>query len=98
LPAPFFVSMGAEGFVAMTAFVLVHGAWVGSLYWRAVAQKLRSSGHDVYAPSLTGMGSRSHLLSRGTDLNLHVQDVANLVTYEDLHGIVLVGQGTAAMS
>jgi pimeloyl-ACP methyl ester carboxylesterase len=75
----------------MAAFVLVHGAWVGDLYWRNVARRLRSAGHEVYAPSLTGMGARSHLLSRGTDLDLHVQDVVNLVTYEDLREIVLVG-------
>src|SRR5918999_1465728 len=72
-------------------FVLVHGAWHGGWCWARVARLLRAAGHDVYAPSLTGLGDRSHLLAPGIDSQLHVQDVANLLEYEDLSSVVLVG-------
>jgi pimeloyl-ACP methyl ester carboxylesterase len=56
----------------MTAFVLVHGGWHGGWCWRFVAAALRRSGHDVYTPSLTGLGDRVHLARPGIDLELHI--------------------------
>ena len=53
----------------MATFVLVHGSWAGSVVWRELAPRLRKAGHDVYAPTLTGIGARKHLLSREIDLN-----------------------------
>ena len=48
----------------MATFVLVHGGWAGSVVWRLLAPRLRKAGHEVYAPTLTGIGARKHLLSR----------------------------------
>jgi hypothetical protein len=64
----------------MKTFVLVHGSWAGSVVWRELAPRLRKAGHDVYAPTLTGIGARKHLLSREIDLNTHIQDVIGLST------------------
>jgi pimeloyl-ACP methyl ester carboxylesterase len=71
-------------------FVLVHGAWHGGWCWRRVADVLEKDGHKVYAPSLTGNGDRSHLLSKDINLDTHIADIANLVLWEDLKDICLV--------
>lgn len=76
---------------SMAIFVLVHGAWSGSFVWHLLAPLLRSAGHDVYTPSLTGLGEREHLLSPAIDLTTHVMDVANALYFQDLRDVVLVG-------
>ncbi len=58
----------------MATFVLVHGAWGGGWCWKDVAPLLRATGHDVYTPTLTGVGERAHLLNPTIDLRTHVQD------------------------
>jgi pimeloyl-ACP methyl ester carboxylesterase len=77
----------------MTAktFVLVHGAWHGGWGWVRVADRLRARGHIVFAPTLTGLGERVHLLRPGIDLSLHVADVLGVIKYERLNDVVLVG-------
>ena len=75
----------------MTDYVLVHGAWRGSWTWTRVRRLLAAEGHQVFTPTLTGLGERSHLLSRDVVLDTHVADVANLMIWEDLRDIVLVG-------
>lgn len=72
-------------------FVLVHGAWHGGWCWRRVADLLEKKGHKVYAPTLTGLCDRSHLLDGKTNLSTHITDVANLIAWEGLKDIVLVG-------
>ena len=63
----------------MDNFVLVHGAWIGGWYWRPIAQKLRAAGHEAYAPTLTGLGERIHLMNPRINLDTHVTDVANVM-------------------
>ena len=75
----------------MTTFVLVHGAWNGAHGFTKVRRLLRAAGHEVFTPSLTGLGERSHLSSPQVNLTTHVLDVSNQVLYEDLHDIVLLG-------
>jgi pimeloyl-ACP methyl ester carboxylesterase len=75
----------------MTNYVLVHGAWHGSWCWARVRRRLSAEGHEVFTPTLTGVGERSHLLSRGVGLETHVLDVVNLLIWEDLRDVVLVG-------
>jgi pimeloyl-ACP methyl ester carboxylesterase len=75
----------------MTTFVLVHGAWAGAHGWRAVRSLLNAAGHDVFTPSLTGIGERVHLASPLVDLTTHVNDLVNQIVFEDLRDIVLVG-------
>jgi pimeloyl-ACP methyl ester carboxylesterase len=72
-------------------FVLVHGAWHGGWCWRMVAQRLRAAGHQVFTPTLTGLGERAHLLTPQTDLETHITDITNLIITEELEEVVLVG-------
>jgi len=75
----------------MTKFVLVHGAFQGSWVCARVARKLREAGHDVYTPTLTGLGERSHLVDRAINLDTHIQDVVNVFKYEDITDAILCG-------
>lgn len=75
----------------MATIVLVHGAWSGAHGFRKIRPLLRSAGHEVYTPCLTGIGERSHLASPQINLTTHVHDLVNTILYEDLNNIVLVG-------
>jgi pimeloyl-ACP methyl ester carboxylesterase len=81
----------------VTTFVLVHGAWSGGWKWRLVAPMLRRAGHEVFAPTLTGLGERGHLAAASIDLDTQVQDVVALVEMEGLSDIVLVGHSYGGM-
>jgi pimeloyl-ACP methyl ester carboxylesterase len=81
----------------MAAFVLVHGGGHGGWCYQRVARLLAADGHTVYAPTLTGLGERAHLLSPAVDLDLHVDDVVAVLRYEDLHDVVLVGHSYGGM-
>jgi pimeloyl-ACP methyl ester carboxylesterase len=75
----------------MATFVLIHGAWVGSWYWKRVRAGLQAAGHEVFTPTLTGLADRSHLLSRDVNLDTHILDVVNLIRWEELSDVVLCG-------
>jgi pimeloyl-ACP methyl ester carboxylesterase len=75
----------------MANFVLVPGFWLGGWAWQRVAKPLRAAGHEVYPVTLTGLGERVHLASPQVDLDTHICDVVNVIEYEDLHEVVLVG-------
>ena len=75
----------------MSTYVLVHGAWHGSWCWKRVRQALQALGHEVFTPTLTGVGERSHLLSRQVNLDTHIDDVVNLIQWEELSDVVLCG-------
>jgi pimeloyl-ACP methyl ester carboxylesterase len=81
----------------MATFVLIHGAWHGGWCWKSVAPALRREGHEVYAPSLTGMGERRHLARPDIDLDTHIEDVVSLLEMEDLRDVVLVGHSYGGM-
>jgi pimeloyl-ACP methyl ester carboxylesterase len=85
----------AQAQTARKTFVLVHGTWHGGWCWRRVADALENKGHKVYAPSLTGVADRSHLLTKDVNLTTHASDIANLIKWEDLKDIVLVGHSSA---
>ncbi len=81
--------------ITSTTFILVHGAWRGGWSWRRVAAPLRALGHAVYTPTLTGLGERSHLLSGETTLSTHIDDIVNLLRWEELTDVVLCGHSYA---
>ncbi|MDB5680223.1 MAG: esterase [Sphingomonas bacterium] len=81
----------------MTTFVLVHGAWLGAWCWSRVAKSLAAGQHDVVAPTLTGLGERSHLLNPEIDLETHILDVVNLMKWQELRDVVLVGHSYGGM-
>ena len=81
----------------MATYVLVHGGGHGGWCYGRVARLLRAEGHDVYTPTLTGLGERAHLLDDRVDLHRHVEDVVAVLDFEDLHDVVLVGHSYGGM-
>lgn len=78
-------------------YVLVHGAWGGGWDWRPVDDLLTADGNKVFRATLTGQGERSHLTSTNLDLATHIQDVVNVILWENLHDVVLVGHSYGGM-
>ncbi len=72
-------------------FVLVHGGGHGGWCWQPTARLLRAMGHDVYTPTLTGFGDRSHLDGENVRFSTFVKDITNVLEFEDLEDVVLVG-------
>lgn len=81
----------------MATYVLVGGGWLGGWCWQRVARRLREESHDAYPVTLTGLGERVHLSSPQVDLETHITDVVNLIEFEDLHEIVLLGHSYAGL-
>jgi pimeloyl-ACP methyl ester carboxylesterase len=81
----------------MATYVLVHGGGHGGWCYQRVARLLRAAGHEVHAPSLTGLGERSHLVSPDVDLDTHIRDITALLHYEDLTDVILVGHSYGGM-
>jgi len=81
----------------MATYVLVHGGGHGGWCYDRVARILRSAGHEVYAPSLTGLGERSHLVGPDVDLDMHITDITALLHFEDLRDVILVGHSYGGM-
>jgi pimeloyl-ACP methyl ester carboxylesterase len=81
----------------MTTYVLVHGGWAGGWFWGRVRPLLREAGHEVFTPTLTGLGERAHLARPSVNLETHIEDVVATIKYEDLCRVVLVGQSYAGM-
>ena len=79
-------------------YVLVHGAYGGGWIWRDVAEGLRRQGHRVWTPTQTGLGERSHLMSRQITVETHIQDVANVIETEEISNIILVGHSYGGMA
>jgi pimeloyl-ACP methyl ester carboxylesterase len=75
----------------MANIVLVHGMTGGGWQFSQVARLLRRGGHEVYAVTLTGCGERVHLANPDIDLDTHIMDVVNLIRYEELQDVVLLG-------
>jgi pimeloyl-ACP methyl ester carboxylesterase len=81
----------AAGSKHSRTYVLVHGAWHGAGCWEPVAQILRSHGHQVFTPTLSGVGERAHLVSREIGLQVFIQDVVDVFERHDLSEVILVG-------
>ena len=81
----------------MATYVLVGGAWLGSWCWQPIARRLRNRGHDAYPVTLTGLGERSHLASPEVNLDTHITDVVNLIEFEDLRDVFLLGHSYAGI-
>jgi pimeloyl-ACP methyl ester carboxylesterase len=81
----------------MATFVLVHGAWGGGWVWKKIIPLLRTAGHDVHATTATGLGDRVHLAGPAVDLDTHITDVVNLLEFEGLAEVTLVGWSYGGM-
>lgn len=81
----------------MTTFVLIHGSYQGGWIWQRVATRLRAVGHTVYAPTMDGCAERRHQLRPGIDTSTYAAEIADLLFYEDLRDVVLVGTSSGGM-
>ena len=81
----------------MATFMLVHGSYQGGWIWQPVAERLRMAGHRVYAPSLDGCGERTASLRAGITTETQAAEIAQLLFYEDLKEVVLVGTSSGGM-
>ena len=81
----------------MATFVLIHGAYQGGWIWSPVTAQLRAAGHDVYAPSLDGCAERSAQVRAGISTETQAEEIAELMRYEDLDSVVLVGTSSGGM-
>ena len=78
-------------------YVIVHGAWGGGWGFREVDRLLTADGHKVYRPTLTGLGEKVHLASPEVNLTTHINDIVNVILFEDLHDVILVGHSYGGM-
>ncbi|WP_435355465.1 alpha/beta fold hydrolase [Emticicia sp. SJ17W-69] len=78
-------------------YVFVHGAWGGGWEYKMVDSMLSAQGHQVYRPTMTGLGERVHLANSEINLSTHIQDIVNMILFENLHDITLVGHSYGGM-
>lgn len=81
----------------MTTFVLCHGGWAGGWQWRPIADLLRAKSHSVFTPTFTGVGERIHLAHPDIDLDTYITDIINVIRFEALYDVVLVGYSFSGM-
>src|ERR671923_32869 len=81
----------------MTTLVLIHGSYQGGWIWQKVADRLRAAGHRVYAPSLDGCAERKDQVRPGITTETQADEIAQLLFYEDLHGVALAGTSSGGM-
>ncbi len=79
-------------------FVLVHGTWHGGWVWRDVRALLQARGHRVFTPTCTGCGEREHLSSPDVGLETHIEDICNVIRFEELDDVVLVGHSFSGIT
>jgi len=82
---------------SMATFLVAHGAWSAGWAWKKMRPLLRARGHELYTPTHTGLGERSHLAHAGIDLDAHIADILAVLQFEDLRDVVLVGHSYGGM-
>ncbi|MBR0754707.1 alpha/beta hydrolase [Bradyrhizobium jicamae] len=82
---------------ASKTFLVCHGAWSAGWAWKKIHPLMQAAGHRLVTPSYTGLGERSHLAHPAIDLEAHIQDMLNVIKYEDLRDIVLIGHSYGGM-
>jgi pimeloyl-ACP methyl ester carboxylesterase len=78
-------------------FLVCHGAWSAGWAWKKMHPLMAAAGHRLVTPTYTGLGERAHLANSSIDLETHIQDILNVIKYEDLRDIVLVGHSYGGM-
>jgi pimeloyl-ACP methyl ester carboxylesterase len=81
----------------MATYLVCHGAWSGGWAWKKIRALLRAAGHEVFTPTYTGLGERAHLVHPMIDLGTHIQDILNVIEYEDVRDVILVGHSYGGM-
>jgi pimeloyl-ACP methyl ester carboxylesterase len=78
-------------------FLVCHGAWSAGWAWKKMHPLTQAAGHRLITPTYTGLGERAHLANRSIDLETHIEDMLNVIKYEDLRDIVLIGHSYGGM-
>jgi pimeloyl-ACP methyl ester carboxylesterase len=78
-------------------FLVCHGAWSAGWAWKKMHPLMNTAGHRLVTPTYTGLGERAHLVNPSIDLETHIQDILNVIKYEDLRDIVLIGHSYGGM-
>jgi pimeloyl-ACP methyl ester carboxylesterase len=78
-------------------FLVCHGAWSAGWAWKKMHPLMAAAGHRLVTPTCTGLGEREHLANPSIDLETHIQDILNVIKYEDLRDIALIGHSYGGM-
>ena len=78
-------------------FLVCHGAWSAGWAWKKMHPLMQAAGHRLVTPTFTGLGERAHLANPSIDLETHIEDILNVIKYEDLHEVVLIGHSYGGM-
>jgi len=78
-------------------FLVCHGAWSAGWAWKKMHPLMNSAGHRLVTPTYTGLGERAHLANKSIGLETHIEDILNVIEYEDLREIVLIGHSYGGM-
>jgi pimeloyl-ACP methyl ester carboxylesterase len=78
-------------------FLVCHGAWSAGWAWKKMHPLMQAAGHRLVTPSYTGLGERAHLANPSIDLETHIADLLNVITYEDLRDVVMLGHSYGGM-
>ncbi len=88
---------GQTMIMSKNTYVFIHGMTGGGWDWKQVDRLLSADGHQVFRPTLTGLGERMHLSHFDIDLTTHIMDIVNLIHFEQLENIILVGHSYGGM-
>jgi len=78
-------------------FLVCHGAWGGGWSWKKMHPLMQAAGHRLVTPTYTGLGERAHLAHPAIDLETHIEDMLNVIEYEDLRDVALLGHSYGGM-
>lgn len=81
----------------MATFLVAHGAWSAGWVWKKMHALLRARGHELYAPTYTGVGERVHLAHKGIKLSDHIADMLNVIEFNSLDRFILIGHSYGGM-
>ena len=81
----------------MATFLVAHGAWSAGWAWKKMRPLLRARRHEVFTPTCTGLGERSHRATPDIDLETHIADVLGVLQFEDLRDVILIGHSYGGM-
>jgi pimeloyl-ACP methyl ester carboxylesterase len=85
------------GATSPKTFLVCHGAWSAGWAWKKMHPLMQAAAHRLITPTYTGLGERAHLANRSIDLETHIEDMLNVIKYEDLRDIVLIGHSYGGM-
>jgi pimeloyl-ACP methyl ester carboxylesterase len=78
-------------------FLVCHGAWSAGWAWKKMHPLMQAAGHRLVTPTYTGLGERAHLATPSIDLETHIEDILNVIKYEDISDVVLIGHSYGGM-